>query len=528
MTTGTFFTAQIFYHGTPPAGSGFFNGITHAVSYYGTHMVYTVTDPWVAKDWWPAKQSCSDKIDSVDMFITVPRGVVDGSNGLLLNVDTTTTPGFWKYHWQTHYPITYYLISIAIARFSEYKSYVHFTGSTDSMLVQNFLMDTTTFNPLYKANFDSVVQIIDYFSTLYGRYPFWHEKYGMCFTTLPGGMENQTMTTIGVTDTRTIAHELTHQWFGDNVTYMRWGDVWISEGFATFGENLFLDHFWGPAASKALRQNYYNSAMGQTCGEVYVTDTTGPNTLFFQPNVYYKGMAVVNMLRYIAPADSMFFQVIQTYQQNYAYGNASNDSLKAIAESIYGMNLDTFFNQWIYGKGYPKYKISWDQVGTTVTLKLVQSASCPATTPHFSTMLELQLHSTTADTIVKVYNSLDTQIFTFDWVPTMSTVYLNPDYWTLCRTNGAFTHDTTLRYVGIGNLLPCNIKVFPNPTKNQWNISNLASDINLTLTDISGRIIWQGKSNNDITVIPGEKLPAGSYYLIVGDNKADSIKLVHW
>ncbi len=530
LTAGTFFTAQIFYHGIPPStGASFFDGIVHRVSTHGTHMVYTVSDPWVAKNWWPCKQSAVDKIDSVDMFVTVPAGVIDGSNGVLVGVDSTTIPGSWKYHWKTNYPIDYYLVSIAIARFAEYRSYLHFTGSTDSVLVQNFLIDTTTFNPLYKSNVDSIGLFIDYFSTLYGRYPFWKEKYGICYTDLPGGMENQTMTTIGVPDTRTIAHELTHQWFGDAVTYAQWGEVWLSEGFATYGENLFYDHFWSPARAKTLRTSYYNSAMTQVCGQVFVTDTSGPNTLFYQPNVYYKGMAVVHMLRYLAPEDTLFFQVLQQYQSDFAYRNASTADLKAIAEAKYGMNLDTFFNQWIYGKGYPKYAITWDQVGSSVIVKLRQTTSCPATTPHFSTPLQLQLHSATADTFVKVYNSMDTQVFIFDWSPAMATVYLNPDVWTLCKLNGIVSQDTTLRTsVGINGPGHGSFDVFPNPSKNSWQVSGLDEGLSLLLTDESGKVVWRGKSSNGATVVPGEKLAAGTYYLTIGNNKADSIKLVHW
>ena len=528
-TAGTTVVASVTYHGTPPSGSGFFNGVTHAVSAGGTHMVYTVSDPWVAKDWWPCKQSVNDKIDSVDMVVTVPRGVVDGSNGLLVSVDTTTTPGYWKYHWKTHYTINYYLVSIAVARYAEYKSYMHFTGSTDSMLVQNFLADTATFNPVYKINFDSIPQIVDYFSTIFGRYPFWKEKYGVCYTTLSGGMENQTMTTIGVPDTRTIAHELCHQWFGDNVTYSRWGEVWLSEGFATYAEALFTEHFWGAAAALAVRQGNLGRAMSPICGQVFVTDTSGAATIFNRNTVYDKAAMVVSMLRYIAPADSNFFRVLRTYQQTYGLGNAATTDLKAIAEAEYGMNLDTFFNQWIYGKGFPKYKVTWDQVGTTAIIKLIQSTSCPATTPHFSTHLELQLHGAGADTFIKVYNSLDTQIYTFDWTPTVTNVYLNPDAVTLCTRVGFISQDTMLRYtLAMPEILPDNISIFPNPSRNFWQVSNLPDDTALTLSDVTGRVLWQGRSSKGAAQVPGNSLPAGNYYLKVSGSKSANIKLVHW
>ena len=526
LATGSFFTAQIFYHGVPPPGGGFFNGLTHAVSSHGTSMVYTISDPWVALDWWPAKQSVDDRIDSVDMFVTVPSGVADGSNGLLVNVDTSTTPGFATYHWQTHYPITYYLISIAVARYTQEKYYHHFPGSTDSMLIQNFFIDTASFYPSYKANFDSLGLILDYFDSLYGRYPFWQEKYGVCYTTLPGGMEHQTMTTIGVPFTWTIAHELTHQWFGDHVSYLTWGDVWLSEGFATFDEQLFYEHFWSPYYGWAHRNGYLLQALGDACGEVFVTDTTTANTLFYQPTVYAKGQGVVTMLRYLAPQDSLFFKGLRTYQQTYGGSNASTADLKAIMETAYGgMNLDTFFNQWIYGKGYPVYAVRWNQTGSNVVVRLVQTRSCASYNTTFSTPLELELHSGSLDTIVKVYNSLDTQWFTFNWSPTMDTVMLNPDIWTICKQNGAIIHDPEL---GVTTVLHGTLKVSPNPSSNNWKVDGLAENTSLALTDMNGRIIWQGKSNKGTTEVPGDKLPPGDYFLKVGDGNTDSIKLVHW
>jgi aminopeptidase N len=529
LPVGTMFTTQIFYHGVPPPGGGFFNGLTYAVSGGGTKMIYTVSDPWVALDWWPVKQSCDDKIDSVDMFVTVPRGVVDGSNGVLINVDTTSTPGFSRYHWQTHYAIDYYLISIAVSRFSEYKSYMHFTGSTDSMLIQNFFMDTATFNPAYKANFDSIDQIINYYSSLFGRYPFWQEKYGVCYTNLPGGMENQTMTTIGVPNTYIIAHELMHQWFGDHVTYLTWGEMWLSEGFACFSEQLFLTHFWGDAAGLAHRQSLLNDALGAPCGEVYVTDTTGPSTIFNQQTVYHKGQGVVTMLRYLAPSDSVFFLALRTYQQQYAFSNASTANLNAIVDSLYGYSLDSFFRQWIYGSGYPKYTITWDQVGTTVLVKLVQTASCTTTPTLFYTPVELQLYSgsTTSTSTVWAYDTLHTQVFTYDWAQPMDSLILNPDALTICRQLGKIKQDTTLRLeLGIGHVAGQNVKIFPNPTKNYWQIENLPENTSLILTDVNGHNLWHGESTKGSTFIPGDSLPAGNYVLKIGNS--DSVKLVHW
>jgi len=444
LLQNSFFTAQVFYHGSAPDGEGFFNGLTHSVSSGGTPMTYSVSDPWAASDWWPAKQDANDKIDSLDMLVTVPRGVVDGSNGLLIGVDSTTTPGYWTYHWQSHYPIDYYLISIAVARYAVYRSYMHFTGSTDSMLIENFFLDTATFNPQYKAYFDSIGMIINFYSSLFGRYPFWKEKYGVCYTTLPGGMEHQTMTTIGTPNITIIAHELMHQWFGDNVTYATWGEMWLSEGFASFSEQLFLARFHGRDAAKKQRALYLNDALSQPCGELFVTDTSGPNTLFFQPTVYEKGQAVVTMLRCLAPSDSDFFGALRAYQRTYAYGNATVADLNAIFDSVYGYNIDSFFIQWTYGYGYPLLTVSWNQLGPTVFVKLIQSPSCAINPTHFTTPVELQLHSASADTIVWAYNTADTQVFEFESKYEIDAVNLNPDALTMCHLKNDIVHDRAL------------------------------------------------------------------------------------
>ncbi len=510
LASGAMFNAEVFYHGLPPGGSGgFFNGITHALYAGSVHVVYTISDPWVALNWWPCKQSILDKIDSVDMFVSVPRGVVDGSNGLLVNVDTTSVSGEWTYHWKTNYPIDYYLISIAIAKYAEYKTYAHFTGSTDSMLVQNFFMDTAHFNPMYKPNFDSIPLMIDYFSTVFGRYPFWREKYGVCYATLPGGMEHQTMTTIGNPNTYIIAHELTHQWFGDHVTYSTWKDVWLSEGFATFAEQLYLGHFWSPSAALGHRSIYLGYITSNPCGMVSVTDTSTSDSLFEATTVYAKGAGVVRALQYIAPSDSVFFEVLKQYQSTYAFGNANTAQFKAIAESLYGFSLDSFFTQWIYGRGYPMYRVTWNQSGSTVYMKLIQSASCPSHTPHFNTPLEVKLHNATSDTVFQIYNSLDTQLYVFNWSQTATNVYINFDIWTICKVISQ-VHD-----VKLGTEMPWlgNVVVAPNPAVDSWRVDGIPAKTELTLQNIAGQTVWTGASDGATTRIPCSSLHTGTYIL---------------
>jgi aminopeptidase N len=516
ISNGTTFTIRVYYSGTPPTGTGFFTGIMHAVGGGNTDMVYTVSDPYATKDWWPAKQSLQDKIDSVDMHVTVPDYCKVGSNGLL-QATVPAGPGFLQYQWKTRYPIDYYLISVAIARYKEHKSYMHFSNSTDSMLIQNFYYDSTNYVNLFGANFDSTGLMVDYFSTLFGRFPFWKEKYGHCFTTLGGGMEHQTMTTIGVGDTRTIAHELCHEWFGDNVTYNQWDDVWLSEGFATYAEQLFTEHWWGAAAMKSYRTTQYNNVMSQDGGRVIVDDSTSILALFSPRLVYKKGAAVAHMLRFIAPEDSLFFVGLRAFQAQHQYGMATTTDLKNVMAATYGFNLDVFFDQWVYGEGFPKYSVAWSQAGPDVMVKLTQTASMPSSIPLFRTPIKIKLKSPFGDTIVTVYNDQPVQTFNFNFSNWMNGVELDPNDDILNKVTST---------VNIAEVKHKEYAIVPNPTKDQWLLQNMEKGQKLSLTDMSGRLVWTGISNKGNTIIPAQQLPAGSYILQVGDINKGTIQLV--
>ncbi|MBA3828149.1 MAG: T9SS type A sorting domain-containing protein [Taibaiella sp.] len=508
LPSSTLFTAQVYYHGTSPAGTGFFtHGLNQSTLSSGTQIMYTCSDPDWASDWWPCKSSLQDKIDSVDMYVTVPSGTKAGSNGLL--VSTTPISGGSQFHWRTHYPIDYYLISVAVAPYVDYTYYMHFTGSTDSMPVQNFFYDTATFMPLYKSNFDTTGLIIDYFSQLYGRYPYWKEKYGHCFSNLGGGMEHQTMTTIGVTQTPLIAHELTHQWFGDCVTYASWADIWLSEGFASYGEQLFVEHFQGINAAYNYRTARYNTVLSSPTGSVYVDDTTSVYRIFDGRLTYYKGAAVVHMLRFMAPSDSVFFSVLKTYQQTYAYGQATTTKLKNIVATLYSRNMDTFFNQWVYGQGYPTYAVQYNQIGNIVYLQITQTTSDTASVKVFATPLELQLRSATGDTAIKVYNNQPVQLYTIMWGKAINGLNVDPNNWILNKT-GAIVRNNNLAANTIENTIT---SVYPNPATNEWHIANIAPQTLLVLIDIKGNTVWKQNVTGDSISIPANKFTPGNYLL---------------
>ncbi len=504
------FTATVYYHGQTQAGTGFFTHGVVAAQAGANQIMYTLSDRFLAKDWWPCKQSLIDKIDSVDMWVTVPQDQKAGCNGLLKQVKNVVG-GYSRYEWKTNYPIEYYLISVNVAPYRDYSYYMHFTPGPDSMLVQNYIYDSLGFMQANKPKVDSIGLVIDYFSQIFGRYPFWKEKYGHCLSNLGGGMENQTMSTVGVIQTYLLAHELSHQWWGDYVTYKTWRDIWLSEGWASYAEQLFAEHYWGVAAAFTYRQNVFNSVMSAPDGSVYVDDTTSDHRVFDSRLTYDKGAAVAHMLRFVSPNDNTYFIALRAYLQQYAFNVATTDDFKVKMASGLGVNLDTFFNQWVYGQGYPTYKATWKQKQGAITIELQQTASSPANTPLFYTPLELTMHGPNGDTTIKIYNNSADQWITFNWAKQMDTLYIDPNNWILNKVSQN-KHDQDLG-IAIANLQP--LHVYPNPTNNQWTVEGIVSPVTLRLYDVTGKVVWHADVSAGLVKIPAASLASGVYMLKV-------------
>lgn len=517
------FTAQVFYHGAINPGTAFYStGIRNQSSpTWGNSVTYTMSEPYESKDWWPVKQSLTDKIDSADIWIVVPSGLKAGSNGILTGINVMPNSD-WRYEWKSRYPIDYYLLSFSVASYVDYSFYTHLPNSTDSVLVQNYVYDNPQTLPYFKNRIDSIGLMIQYLSQLFGKYPFWQEKYGHCMAPLSGGMEHQTMTTLGNFGTTLSVHELGHQWFGDNVTCQTWKDIWLNEGFASYTEYLYVEHFWSPAAAYLYMFDKHNKVLMDTAGSVYVDDTTDENRIFDDRLTYDKGASIVHTLRFVFNNDSLFFAALQNYQQQYAHQTATTEDFKNSVAQTLGQNLDTFFNQWIYGEGHPIYSAHWNQVGNWVFVQLDQTTSHPSVTA-YNTPLEFQFFSPQGDTIVRVQSSQLSQNFSFYWGRPMSGMTIDPNDWIL-NAFGSITQDPTLGVDQITNVHRATVT--PNPTKGNWLIKNMGEDCVWQLTDVNGKMLGTGTASGEAT-IPADQLPSGFYLLRIRQGKAvENIKLI--
>jgi len=293
--------AIIYYKGNTPQdnsaaiGNGFSNSSTD-------HVTWSLSESFVASEWFPCKQVLNDKADSSDVWITTDSLNKAGSNGILKNI-TDFPNGKKRYEWKSSFPIDYYLISVAVAKYFEYDLYAHPAGYTDSILIQSYLYDSSVIGAV-----DNTPSMIEMYSKYFGLYPFAKEKYGHCMAPISGGMEHQTMTTLGPSSAYTfdiITHELAHQWFGDLVTCGSWADIWLNEGFASYCEYISNEKL---ATGNSITWMTNAMAMAKySWGWVYVHDTLNTSTLFDEYNSYKKGAVVLHMLRYEINNDSLFF-----------------------------------------------------------------------------------------------------------------------------------------------------------------------------------------------------------------------------
>jgi aminopeptidase N len=426
-TQGESFTLKIYYEGVPSGTNfgGFFFG-THA----GTPVMGTLSESYSGPYWWPQKDTPADKADSSDVWITVADNLIPVSNGTLESI-TPNGNGTHTYHWKNHYTIANYLISLAITNYTQYDTYYHYSPS-DSMVIMNFIYPE---NFTYVKFFvDETDEMIEVFADRYGEYPFIEEKYGHAEFQWGGAMEHQTCSSMGFWGSGVISHELAHQWYGDMITCKDWHHIWLNEGFATYSEAVYIEAKNGKAAYNAQIYNEMNSARTAQ-GTIWVQDISNEWEIFNGARSYAKGSCVLHMLRGIV-GDSTFFDILKTYSvdPSVSYGVATTEDFQAIAENVYGQDLDYFFQEWIYGENEPTYTIGWGKslVGGdiyNVTLNINQTIN---NNPSYFTMpVQVKLNTSLGDTIVTLFNNAQTQNFQFQVVGNPQSIVFDPDNWIL-------------------------------------------------------------------------------------------------
>ncbi len=459
----------VFYQGVPQnSGFGSFVKSSHA----GQSIIWTLSEPFGALEWWPCKQSLDDKIDSIDVIVTTPKINKVASQGLLVN---ETDNGMHKtYYWKHRYPITTYLISLAVTNYAEFTVNTNLTLGTLPILNYVYPEDSLTSYP--KVNL--IKPIFELYDSLFTPYPFMNEKYGHAQFGWGGGMEHQTMSSMGTFSEHLMSHELAHQWFGDKITCGSWSDIWLNEGFATYCTGLFYKHvataWWRP-----WREDMINTITSLPDGSVYNSDTTDVNRIFSSRLSYKKGAFLLHMLTWKLGEED-FTQAIRNYLEdiNLAYKYATTLSLINHLEQVSAIDLTEFFNDWFYGEGYPSYQIVWNQNGSEVNFKVEQTQSHPSVS-FYEMPIPIYISGQGMDTTLVFEHTFSGQHFQANVPFIVDSIVFDPELWILSKNNTVV--------VGIDEYLnESNVDVYPNPTKDIITIQAQHTIKNITVLDVLG------------------------------------------
>lgn len=477
------FTVSIYYKGTAPnGGAAIGNGYSTGTSTsWGNQASWSLSEAHAAYHWWPCKQILTDKIDSSWVYVTTDSTNKVGSNGLLKNVVVVGNKK--RYEWKNNHMINYYLISVAVAKYKEYNLYAKPQYlPNDSILIQNYIYDNAINNSTWingqKVQLNKMPQVMNFMCNMYGMYPFYKQKYGHCMAPFSGGMEHQTMTSLGFFEYYIDAHELGHQWWGDNVTCKSWSDIWINEGFASYSEHLVAQYL-DPSNFASNLNSAHTNVMSQNGGSIHFTgnDTMNATRIFSSRLTYDKGGAIVHTLRFVTNNDSLWFNTLRGFQNTYKNSCASTVDFMNYYQAQTTIDPTQFFNQWYYGQGYPTFDVSWNFEGNTAVIKSIQNTSVPSSVPLFITPMEYKLTRTGApDTIIRVNHTQNTELYSMAMSGTVTGISVDPNNWVINKVIGPLK-DVNLIPSGISEISNLTtIKVGPNPGNGLFTIETSTSD----------------------------------------------------
>lgn len=449
----------------------------------GQRSIWTKSQPYDARTWWPCVDYPRDKADSLDIVVTIADYMTVASNGRLMsNTDNGDGTRTWHYH--VSYPIATYLVSLSIYEFYVWGDiYVNAEGDTLPIEFYTYSHPDNP-NPSYMTeHYGLLPDMIALYEGQFGPYPFMGEKYGHAEWGENWGLEHQTLTSMGDPTERRVCHELAHMWYGDMITCFSYHHIWLNEGFARYAEALWWEQRYGVSGyhSKMAELVYYGS------GTIYVEDPE-TESIFNSRLSYNKPAWVLHMLRHIV-GDETFFEIMRSYADDprFKYGTATTEDFQTVVEEITGQDFSNFFQQWIYGQGFPHYRAYRVQDGTDLLLQTIQSG--------ISFDLPVDFRITTTGSVIDTVLRIDEQFMTFHIeIPegeTVTDLVIDPGNWILKSA------DYVVGLVEDELDVPLTFELeqnFPNPFNPSTTIPyslDERSMIRMSIYDLAGREVTQ-------------------------------------
>ncbi len=514
---------SIFYHRNPTTPN---NGFLYYRRGGNTlhNIAYTCTEPSDSRTWFACWDEPWDKAErGVEIFVTVPDSYTVCANGLLDSVVYDSLRGKRSYFWRHNFPIATYLICFASSIYATF-SHWHQVSPTESLPIKYYIWPEDS--SFAVNSFRNTPLMMRFFSdtNLYGPYPF--EKYGMVslYPFAWGGMEHQTMTGVHrnwVTQGSEagIAHELAHQWWGDMVTCFDWANIWLNEGFATYSDALYMGHTQGGSYFRNLMNTRKNIYFQEDMSNRFPIYNPPPNQLFAYGHIYCKGSWIQHMLRYqegdTTANSGLFFRALRVYGDSFKYKSAKTEDYKRIHERVTGLNLERFFQEWVYMAGYPNYDIQWSKTreGDSFRIEISISQNNGYLAPpvfHMPVQILLSNPNDTALITIPIETSPQRAVYHLSFEPLQLT--FDPGNWLL--------HKATIRS-GIGEVtrerefLP---QVYPNPFSHSAKIifDSPLTEGELAILAVNGRKISLLKRRGMKEYeLEGKNLSPGVYFLFL-------------
>jgi aminopeptidase N len=361
-----------FYYSGHPEETGRFGGITFKKDPAGRVWINTACEGTGASMWWPNKDQWRDEVESMEISVAIPNGLVDVSNGRYMG-KTDLGDGYTRWDWMVHYPINNYDVSLNIG------SYVHFADKLGELPLDFYVLPEDLEKA--KVQFAQVKGMLEAYQHYFGEYPFVKDGYKLIEAPYLG-MEHQSAVTYGnlfkngylgrdwtgvgisLRFDFIIIHESGHEWFGNSITAADPADMWIHEGWTTYLEGLYVEHRWGK--NDAIK--YLNGDKARVKNQRSIITERGVNAEPDQDQ-YFKGALMLNTLRSVVNDDAKWWALLRGFYQHFKYQNIMTEDVVSYFNLHTGMNLTPIFDQYLRHAQIPRLELLFGEEPGVVLYK---------------------------------------------------------------------------------------------------------------------------------------------------------------
>ncbi len=358
-----------FYYSGKPASTGRFGAMAFRKDPAGRPWICTACEMQGASVWWPNKDQWRDEVESMDLSVTIPTGLVDVSNGRLV-AKKDLGDGNTRWDWHVSYPINNYCVSLNIGQ------YVHFADKLGDLTLDFYALPENLEKA--KKQFAQAKGMLEAFQHYFGEYPF--QKDGYKLIEVPySGMEHQTAVTYGNRFTNgylgrdwtgvgisprfdfIIIHESGHEWFGNCIGAADRSDMWIQEGWTTYLECLYVEYMYGHA--DALK--YTNGYKSKVRNTQPIVGRRGENA---SPpaDQYFKGALFLNTLRSVVDEDKRWWALLRGLYDRFKHKTIMTEDIVEYFNRETGKNLTPIFDQYLRHAAIPVLELKFDEAKGTV------------------------------------------------------------------------------------------------------------------------------------------------------------------